>query len=311
MEQPLTHWSAYWHAGTRHSLPQDFAGNYDRELGEFWAVQFGVLSPKERMLDLCTGAGAIAMLARKQLPASVSITAIDGAALDAAALAAIWPEELDFLKGIEFVFGCPIETITDDHVSGPFDLVTSQYGLEYCNLELVAPIISGLVKPGGRLVLVTHATDSEMAHAMAGEADDYEVLAEHGYFKLLASWAKGQLSGQALVDRLNRVVVSLMPIWQKTSSPLLAQVIQAGRIALGQPTSQLMGQRQLAADYLTQLQAGHQRLLDMQRVTEMVDRGPDWLSPLIEQGLTLQDQGEIKINGEHLAGLTWVLEKPA
>lgn len=311
MEQPLTHWSAYWHAGARHSLPQDFAGNYDRELGQFWAKQFGLLSSDERMLDLCTGSGAIAMLARKQLPASVSITAIDGAALDPAALAAIWPEESGFLKDIEFVFGCPIETITDDHVSGPFDLVSSQYGLEYCDLEVVAPIVGGWVKPGGRLVLVTHAMDSEMAHAMANEARDYEVLAEHGYFKLLASWAKGQLSGQALVDRLNRVMASLMPIYQKTSSPLLAQVIQSGRIALGQPMGQLMGQRQLAADYLAQLQAAHQRLLDMQRVTEKVGRGHDWLSPLIKKGLALQDQGEIRIDGEHLAGLTWVLEKPA
>lgn len=311
MEQPLTHWSVYWHAGARNSLPQDFARNYDRELGEFWAKQFGLLSSDERMLDLCTGSGAIAMLARKQLPSSVSITAIDGAAVDTAALTMIWPEDSEYLKGIDFIFGCPIETINGDLVSGSFDLVTSQYGVEYCDLEVVAPIVAGLIKPGGRLVLVTHAMDSEMDHAMASEARDYEVLTEHGYFKLLASWAKGQLSGQALVDRLNRVMADLTPICQKTSSPLLAQIIQSGRIALSQPTGQLMGQRQLAADYLAQLQAARERLLDMQRVTEKVGLNPDWLSPLIKQGLTLKHQGEIKIDGEHLAGLTWALKKPA
>lgn len=311
MEQSLTHWSTYWHAGARHSLPQDFVGNYDRELGGFWAKQFATVPSDGCMLDMCTGSGAIAVLARKHLPASVGVSAIDGAAVDLGLLRAIWANDTSALDQIEFIFGCPIEALTQDHFAGPFDLVTSQYGLEYCDLGVVAPIVAGLMKPGGQLVMVTHASDSDMAHAMAKEAVEYEALVEQGYFKVLASWAKNQLSGQDLVDRLHRVVTTLMPIYQKTSSPLLAQVIESTRIALSQPKGQLMAQRQLAADYLRQLQAAHQRLMDMQRVTEKVGLGKDWLSPLINQGLTLESQGEIKIDGEHLAGFTWVLNRPA
>ena len=45
------------------SLPQDFAANYDGEVAEFWQAAFAQVPPAGRMIDLCTGNGAIALLA--------------------------------------------------------------------------------------------------------------------------------------------------------------------------------------------------------------------------------------------------------
>jgi len=309
-EQSLNHWAAYWQSGARHSLPEDFSGNYDREVATFWASHFGSLPAGGRMLDLCTGSGAIPLLAHQYLGKSASITAVDGAPIDVDTLAFTWKDSAEALDGIEFLFDCPVESLAPDRCPDVFDLVTSQYGLEYCDLVTIAPILFGLIKPGGRLVMVTHGANSKMASTMAEEAGEYRALEEVGYFKVLASWSKNQLSGQDLAKRLTRIVSQLMSVYQKTSSPLIGQVIESTRIALAGPVGQLMGQRALAGAYLAELQAARQRLIDMQHVTEKLIQGSQWLLPLQAQGLVLKAQGELYIDGQHFAGLTWVLEKP-
>lgn len=311
MEQSLNHWSAYWRAGARHSLPQDFEGNYDREIARFWSEHFSQLDNTARLLDLCTGSGAIAMLAHQSAPPGASIVAVDGAHVEPETLHAIWGGLGDALGRIEFIFGCPIEELNETQVGGLFDLVTSQYGLEYCNLEAVSEQLVKLIKPHGRLVMMTHATDSDMSSTMSQEAGDYKILDESGYLKLLASWSKNQISGQDLSDRLTRISNQLAPIYQKSASPLLAQVLETNRIVLAQPMGEIMAQASLAAAYLEQLAYAQSRLEDMRRVTQLVGSGDDWLQPLLDSGLVLQDTGEIRIDGSHVAGKTWVLARPA
>ncbi len=311
MEQSLNHWSAYWRAGAQHSLPQDFEGNYDREIAHFWSEHFSQLDSTARILDLCTGSGAIAMLAHQSAPPGASIVAVDGAHVEPEALQAIWGEQSQTHGRIEFIFGCRIEALDEMRVGGSFDLVTSQYGLEYCNLEALSDRLVKLIKPNGKLVMMTHATDSDMSSTMSQEAGDYQMLKEAGYFKLLSSWSKNQISGQDLSDRLTRISNQLAPIYQKTASPLLAQVLETNRIVLAQPMGEIMAQASLAGAYLEQLVYAQSRLEDMRRVTQLVGNGDDWLQPLLDSGLTLQDSGETRIDGAHLAGRTWVLARPA
>lgn len=310
--QSLDHWARYWQSGARHSLPHDFSGNYDREVAIFWNAQFSNVSREGAILDVCTGTGAVALLAKDALSdASVRISAVDGATVDLVTLDQIWPDRASDLQDIEFVFGCPLERMNELGPKGPFDLVTSQYGLEYCDLAVVAPQIATSLKPGGHLAMVTHASTSEMAGTMAEEATDYELLEEQGYFKLLNSWSKNQLSGQDLAKRLQKVAQALLPVYQRSQSPLLAQVLESTQVALSQPVGQLMGQREHAAVYLDQLINAKVRLEDMQRVTRLVGEDATWLQPFAESGLRLIEQSEIRVDGAHLAGLGWVLKKEA
>ena len=306
----LDHWASYWKSGARHSLPHDFSGNYDREVAAFWTNRFSNVPAGGAVLDVCTGTGAIALLARDALSdSSVRISAVDGAAVDLPTLQKIWPDRVADLQGIEFVFSCPLERMHELGPKGPFDLVTSQYGLEYCNLATAAPLVAAVLKPGGHLAMVTHASSSEMAGTMADEAADYQLLEEQGYFKLLSSWSKNQLSGQDLAKRLQKVAQALLPIYQRSQSPLLAQVLESTQVALSQSVGQLMGQRQHAHVYLDQLTNAKARLDDMLRVTRLVGEDATWLRPFFDNGLRLIEQSEIRVNGEHLAGLGWVLTK--
>lgn len=310
--QSLDHWARYWQSGARHSLPQDFSGNYDREVAEFWKAQFSNVSSGGAVLDICTGTGAIALLAKDAVSdRTIRISAVDGAAIKRETLAEIWPGRADDLDQIEFVFDCPIEQMDALGPAGPFDLITSQYGLEYCDLAVAAPRIAQALKPEGRLALVTHASSSEMAQTMATEAGDYRLLEGEGYFKLLRSWSKNQLSGQDLTQRLQKIAQALMPAYQRSQSPLIGQVLGSAQVALSQSMGQLMGQRQHAALYLDQLTNARDRVEDMLRVTRLVGDDASWLSPFNEQGLKLVAQGEIRVDGQHLAGLSWVLEKQA
>lgn len=308
--QSLDHWARYWQSGARHSLPQDFGGNYDREVAEFWKTQFSSVLSGGAVLDICTGTGAIALLAKDAFSdPAIRISAIDGAAIERETLAEIWPGRAADLDQIEFVFDCPIEQMDVMGPAGPFDLITSQYGLEYCDLEVAAPRIVQALKTRGRLALVSHASSSEMARTMATEAEDYQFLEDQGYFKLLRSWSGNQLSGQDLAHRLQKIAQAFMTFYQRSQSPLIGQVLESTQVALSQSMGQLMGQRQHAAFYLDQLTNARDRIEDMLRVTRLVGDDASWLSPLNEQGLTLVAQGEIRVDGQHLAGLSWVLEK--
>ena len=74
------HWSDYWSRGSLTSLPQDFAANYDGEVAEFWQGAFSGLDDTGRMIDLCTGNGAIALLAAEYFASEkpdIEIVAVD------------------------------------------------------------------------------------------------------------------------------------------------------------------------------------------------------------------------------------------
>ena len=84
------HWSEYWSRGCLTSLPEDFAANYDGEIAEFWRNAFQSVPAGGSVIDLCTGNGAIALLAAEYATREeqdLSITAVDGATVNSASSA--------------------------------------------------------------------------------------------------------------------------------------------------------------------------------------------------------------------------------
>ncbi|HEY9119557.1 MAG TPA: hypothetical protein VIN33_07345, partial [Marinobacter sp.] len=54
----------YWRQGHLTSLPCGFSLNYDGEFLQFWHQQFALLGAGACVLDVCSGNGSIALLAR-------------------------------------------------------------------------------------------------------------------------------------------------------------------------------------------------------------------------------------------------------
>lgn len=309
---PLHHWSAYWESGAKHSLPQDFIGNYDREIAAFWHDQFLRLPQRGAVLDICTGAGAIALLAARwahHQNRSISITAIDGAAVNLDDLFERWGRLGRFISSINFMFSSPLERIDVAHFANSFDLIVSQYGVEYCNLEDVAPMLSAALRPGGCFAMITHSPDSSIMKTMRNELADYETLVDTGYFDLLLSWANQQITQRDLMAHLGSVSRTLQLL--STRSPLIASVIKTNKAIANQTADVILAQHSQARAYLEQLQTAQSRLSDVLKVSQKVAKGHSWLHPLLDSGLVLTAQDHILVDKQHVAGMGWILEKPA
>ena len=79
-KKKIAAWSSYWSEGNINSFPNLFAENYSGDIFRFWSETFTMLREHNRVLDICTGNGAIAILARDDVNRrniSCNIHAID------------------------------------------------------------------------------------------------------------------------------------------------------------------------------------------------------------------------------------------
>jgi len=152
-------WSRYWDKGTLHSCPGAFAANYNDEILVFWNKFFSNLSNGARVLDIGTGNGAIAFLARDAALALSRQFHIEG--IDAAI---IQPAEAAAKHGL-IAGGVKFRGLTSAEQTGypnaSCDAVTSQYAIEYMDVNACLQEISRILKPDGKAAVLMHHADSE------------------------------------------------------------------------------------------------------------------------------------------------------
>ncbi|HEV2866831.1 MAG TPA: methyltransferase domain-containing protein [Allosphingosinicella sp.] len=160
-------WDRYWHFD-RIASCFDGAGehNYDDSIARGWRAFFAALPPGARILDLCTGNGAVALLAAE---AGGQVVAVDQAAIDPTAYVT---RHRDALAKIDFRPGTAVEALPFPDSS--FGAVVSQYGVEYSDLPRTIAELGRVVAPGGQSRLVVHAAEGGVAASAAqviAEAD--------------------------------------------------------------------------------------------------------------------------------------------
>lgn len=156
-------WSRYWSHGATHSFAGSYGSRYGGALARFWATAFGALPDGARVLDIATGNGALPQLLLDAGNPGVSCDAVD--------LARIAPQWLDALapqqrERIRFHGATAAEALPFEDAS--FDMVVSQYGLEYTDLARTVPELLRVLAPGGKVRLLTHHAGSRpvrLAHA--------------------------------------------------------------------------------------------------------------------------------------------------
>jgi SAM-dependent methyltransferase len=173
---PADAWSTYWEKGALHSCPSAFGANYNDEISAFWVSFFAALPPHATILDIGTGNGSIAFLARdvgQQYGKHFQVTGIDAAAISPAAAARQHGIATD---GVTFHSHVPAENT--GYADASVDAVASQYAIEYSNLVASLAEVNRILKPGARLALLIHHSDSAAATATRAE---------------LAAWLVGHL----------------------------------------------------------------------------------------------------------------------
>src|SRR5690606_13928820 len=161
-------WSRYWKQDVLHSLPGSFSGNYSGRIERFWLDNFAALGSGRRMLDIATGNGAIPQLACAHCagrPAGMPrIDAIDLAQISPAWVAS---QPASCRDALHFHAGVSAESLP--FADAAFDLVTSQYGIEYCDDARTAPEVARVLAPGGRVALLLHHAGSRLAEVAREE----------------------------------------------------------------------------------------------------------------------------------------------
>ncbi len=303
MTNTLDHWSRYWQTGHLTSLPEDFAAVYDGEIEAFWSGIAKELPEGAQVLDVCAGNGPVALLMARHAP-QAQLWAADAAAIDPAPALAGHPDLADLAQRVTFLPGTPAESV--DGLGQCFDLVTSQYGLEYTDWSDSARAIVAALKPAGRLALVAHVPTSAMVATMDAEQREYALLGQSGALPALRKL--GETGTPAARKRLKRALLPLRS--PSASSALIGSFVQGMGALLAMEPAQLAEQQPAIRQYAADLAAGRDRAADLLDTNRRILAQPRWFEAFVEAGLELVSETEILYQGRHRSGLGLVFRKP-
>lgn len=140
-------WDTYWR-GSAGGASFSSDGVDHPLVRQFWIDRFSAIADadKPRLLDVASGVGAVVEVAREVLGEDgFEATCIDTSAAAIESLAASMP----------YVTGVVGSASAMPFADGEFDLVTSQFGVEYAGLDAVEEM-ARVAAPGGSLVLLMH-----------------------------------------------------------------------------------------------------------------------------------------------------------
>lgn len=304
------HWSNYWQAGQLTSLPQDFKGNYNGEIKSEWNVCFNRLATKGTILDLCAGNCAIGLLAvefSKSSGKQFDITSVDSANVTKDSILSKYPNEKNSLSQIKIIANCKVEDIKIE--SKQFDLITSQYGIEYCDWETVAKQVYRLLKQGGEFTMLTHSGSTEIIKLMNKESDHYKFLYHMELFKILESYGKNKLPYKIFIKDLKQIQQKLSQYFYNNPAPLLSSILLIVDNVIKMDNELLKENKFELVHLCNQHTHAYTRLKDLLRVTRSIVANPNWYKVFIQQGLQLIQKKSIFQNGKFNSGNLFQFKK--
>lgn len=183
-------WDRFWQYDRVAScLDGDDHANYATEVAAGWRGFFAELPERATVLDLCTGNGAIALLAA-EAGRGFTVIGVDRAPIDPAAHVTKFA---DTLARIEFRGGVSAEALPLPDAG--VDAVTSQYGIEYTDLDQTLAEVRRVLRPGGRCRFVIHAAEGEV------RAGSLRVVADADRLLALPALAHDALEQVVAVER--------------------------------------------------------------------------------------------------------------
>lgn len=165
----IEQWDRYWSYGNIHSFSQVSEGNYRGAIADFWRNRLERLPGNGRFLDVATGNGAVALLALEtgdRRAGDLEVHGVDLADIAPGSRVSD-PELAESLGRIHFRGRTAAESLPYDDAS--FDLVGSQFGVEYSDLSRSTPEIGRVLKAGGRFSAIMHHHDSVLLRSTREE----------------------------------------------------------------------------------------------------------------------------------------------
>jgi SAM-dependent methyltransferase len=170
-------WSDFWQQGFVTTFGPVMPNNYQGVLADFWRQQFSALDAGSRILDIATGNGAVALIAAQVSSEQDKNFRITGCDLATIGDTIGSSEELQALRStIQFHSNTRCEKLPFG--IGSFDMVSSQFGLEYCRMPQTLAEIRRVLVPGGKFVVMAHHENSRLLMAARSESETYRYVLE-------------------------------------------------------------------------------------------------------------------------------------
>ena len=173
-------WSMYWSQGQRESC---LAANSDADQKELQALWRGVLTdiPKRaRVLDLACGNGAVAHVINETRP-DLSIDAIDKSDIKPIDQQGSNQSDTDS----NLVFHSQIDILKLPTRFTDYDLICSQFGIEYAGLARVAEQLATRLNKGGQLLCLVHHSEGDLYTSTQKKLSEYTILEGYKLLDLL------------------------------------------------------------------------------------------------------------------------------
>ncbi len=304
------HWSNYWSGGNITSLPTDFRANYDGEIKAFWLNQFEKLKDNAVVLDVCSGNGAVAILAVEYAISTgkkLKVIATDGAKIDRDAVSAKYPELKAVVNLIQFIDQEPLEELQLE--PGTIDLITSQYGVEYSDWDLVAKKFATWLKPEGGLAIVAHSRDTDIIAKMKHEYKEYQILESAEFFKRAKKILRHNPGQKELQGLLKPVGEELSKSLLTRVSPVLKPMMEAAQFVFNASPEQFRQNKSPLLAFLSNITVAKARLDNLLELHHRIDQNPEWYQAFSGAGLELQGDGHIVYDKKHPAGDYFIFKK--
>ncbi|GEM_PF-1746993 len=203
-KQRQDNWTNYWKSNSTDSCRDGIKAELS-ELDNFWAETSAMIKENNRILDLCTGKGdVIKQLIKYQSSEDKKVlghfTGVDLSDIDKTTV----EDQFEKYKAnVDFRYGINISELPFE--AGVFDLITSQFGVEYALGGAVLKEVCRVMDQTGAARFAVHHKESALVTVAKEEIKHIDLLlAKDGYF-----------------DSVN----TLIPIFSKLRNPANAKKI--------------------------------------------------------------------------------------
>lgn len=277
----IRYWGPFWRNPTITSFGKLFPDNYDGAMLEFWRRQ--VTADVADIVDLACGNGALTWIAHDLAAArgaATRITGIDLAPIDPFRSLGRRPE--DFPR-VQFLGATSVEDLPLPDSS--VDLVISQYGIEYADLDKVVAEVARVLRPAGRMAFILHDRESVIIGGATQHLDDFRRVRDDIRLHELCLRFDELLRSDRNLRRLSQT-----DAFRRLEADIAGALYHARRIASGHPPTspvlpylerltqalQMRGAKQAAERRRLMEQAGTALHAHIERVEDL------WLAALSE-----------------------------
>jgi SAM-dependent methyltransferase len=266
-------WTDYWqHEGDGGEVFVNAKGERHPALAKFWASVFDGISASAAVVDLASGAGSIFA----HLPADHGFR-LHAADISEEALEALATR----IPGVATSV-CSADSLP--YTDGQFDLVVSQFGIEYAGQAAFIEA-ARVVAKGGHLHCLCHARDGYIDSKNKGQLDAATDISESGFIKLCRDLAITGFGSNATAMQASEA--AFIPVAKR-----VAESVQ--RTPVGVHSHLYQGFRQLFEDRRDYDLADITGWLDGMQLE--VDRAIDRLTRMRAAALSAPDVAELTEN---------------